>query len=72
MGNKVTKVCSLDYNPLVSQRSRVRERRASRTDARARAGRFPSLRETLSEERRDWYRWWYFMKLGTTTVPGQP
>ena len=50
-------VCSLDYNPLVSQ-PRARAPRVP-TDARARAGRFPSLRETLSEERRDWDRWWY-------------
>ena len=51
MGNKVTKVCSLDYNPLVSQRSRVRERRAS-PQMRARArGVFPLYRETLSLRR---------------------
>ena len=51
MGNKVNKVCSLDYNPLVS-RSRVPERRAS-PQMRARArGVFPlKYRETLSLRR---------------------
>ena len=65
MGKKVNKVCSLDYNPLVSQ-PRARAPRVP-TDARARAGRFPSLslsarlslRLYHSEERRDWDRWWY-------------
>ena len=71
MGNKVNKVCYLDYNPLVSE-PRARERRAS-PQMRARArGVFPlSARLSLRRGAIDWDRWWC-MELGTTTVPGQP